>query len=175
MHPRTAFRSLTLLLCAAALCASLSAQTERTITITIRMLDARTGKLIAASNYLVRIDHDQTVHANWVTQNEDGSNKLTLPLPARLLTIQGTYDSATELYLNCDATGDKDKTAGHWYEVEKILTAGVAAPNGCAKPRAAAKLSADTKKMMAAKPGEFVFFVRKRNMLEQAEEDFADR
>jgi hypothetical protein len=29
--------------------------------------------------------------------------------------------------------------------------------------------------MMAAQPGEFVFFVRKRNMLEQAKDDFADR
>jgi hypothetical protein len=173
MHSRTAFRSLTLLLCAAALCASLSAQTQRTII--IRMLDGRTGKLIAASNYLVRIDHDQSVHANWVAQSEDGPNKLTMPSTARLLTIQGTYDSAMLLYFNCDAAGDKDKTADHWYEVAKILATGVAAPNACAKPRDAAKLSADAKKMMAAQPGEFVFFVRKRNMLEQAKDDFADR
>ncbi|MFZ1087192.1 MAG: hypothetical protein WAN35_19690 [Terracidiphilus sp.] len=173
MHPRTAFRSLLLLLCAAALSASLSAQTARTIT--VRMLDGRTGKLIVASNFLVRIDHDQTLHADWMTQNEDGTSKLTLPQKAALLTIQGTFDSSTELYLNCDATGGKDKTADHWYEIAKILATGVATANSCAKPHDAAKLTADAKQRMVAKPGEFVLFVRKRSMMEQAQEDFGDR
>ena len=103
---------LTLLLCAAALCGSLSAQTEKTIT--IRMLDSRTGHLIATSDFLVRINHEETVHPNWVRQNEDG-------------------------------TGN-------------ILTSGVAAPNGCSKQTA------------LAKPGEFVFFVRKQNLREQTQD-----
>jgi hypothetical protein len=151
----------------------LSAQTERTIT--IRMLDGRTGKPVAASNFQVRIDHNQTIHANWVTQNEDGSTKLTLPRTAILFTIQGTFDSAEQLYLNCDVAGAKEKQGDRWYEVATILSSGVAAPNGCAKPHDAAKLSPEAKQMMVAKPGEFVFFVRKRNMLEQAQEDFTDR
>jgi hypothetical protein len=166
MHPRTAFRSLLLLLCSAALCGSLSGQTK---TITIRMLDGKTGKLIVASNYLVRIDHDQTVHADWVAQNEDNSGKLTLPRTAALLSIQGTYDSAEQVYVNCDAAGEKNKTSAHWYEITAILATGVAALNGCVKPREAEKLK------IAAKPGEFIFYVRKRNMFEQAKDDFSDR
>jgi len=162
-----------LFLCVVALTASLYAQTERTIT--VRMLDGRTGKLIAASNYQVRIDHNQTVHVNWVTQNEDGSSKLTLPLKASLLSIQGTYDSAEQIYLSCDTTGDKNKQGDHWYDVATILSTGVAAPNSCIKFHEAAKLSMDAKQRMVAKPGEFVFFVRKRNMFEQAQEDFTDR
>jgi hypothetical protein len=167
MHPRTALCSLILLLCVVALCGSLRAQTGPTII--IRMLDAKTGKQIAASNYLVRIDHDQAIHANWVVQAEDGVSKLTLLRTAALLTMQGTYDSAEQIYLNCDAAGDKDKTSAHWYDVAAILATGVAAPNGCVSSREAAKLK------IAAKPGEFIFFVRKRNIFEQAREDFGDR
>ena len=77
---RQIHRVLLLLLCMAAFCAScgsLLAQTQKTIT--LRMMDGKTGKLIATSDFLVRIDHQQTVHANWVTMNEDGTGKLTLP------------------------------------------------------------------------------------------------
>jgi hypothetical protein len=133
------------------------------------MLDSKTGKLIVASNYLVRINHDQTVHANWVAQNDDGSGKLTLPRTAALLSIQGTYDTAEQIYLNCDAAGEKDKTGDHWYDLATILATGIAAPNGCVKPREAAKLK------ITVKPGEFIFFVRKRSMFEQTREDFSDR
>jgi hypothetical protein len=167
-----AFRSFLLLLSAVALCGSLCAQSERTIT--IRMIDGKTGKLIEASNYQVRIDHDQTVHANWVAQNEDGSGKLTLPRTAQLLTIQGTFDSAEQIYLNCDAAGEKGKTA-RWYDIAEILAKGVVAPNECITPRKAVKPKIAAKLKMEAKPGEFIFFVRKRNMLEQAQEEFADR
>ncbi len=166
MHPRTLFRSLTLLLCAAALCASVGAQTA---TITIRMLDGKSGKLISTSNYLVSVDHNPAVHADWVTLNEDGSGKLTVPRTALQLQIQGTYDSAEQIYLSCDAAGEKDKAAAHWYGIAAILATGIVAPNGCVKPREAAKLK------IAAKPGEFIFYVRKRNMLEQAKDDFEDR
>ena len=167
MYSRTAFRFLIFLLCIAALCGAIGAQAQRTIV--IRMIDGKTGKLIEASNYLVRVDRDQTVHANWVTQNEDGTNKLTLPQTATLLAIQGTYDNSMLLYLNCDSAGEKDKTVDHWYEISAILATGLAAPNACLKPRDAAKFK------IAAKPGEFIFFVRKKNMLEQAKDDFADR
>jgi hypothetical protein len=156
-----------LMLCATALCGLLRAQTDRAIT--IRMIDGKTGKLIVASNYLVRIDHIPAVHANWVVQNEDGSGKLTLPRTAALLSIQGTYDKAEELYSNCDAAHDKDKTVDYWYDLATILASGVAAPNNCVKPREADKLK------VAVKPGEFIFYVRKKNMFEQAREDFSDR
>jgi len=167
MHPRTAFRSLLFLLCAIALCVSASAQTATTIT--IRLLDGKTGKLIVASNFLVRIDHDQTVHANWVTQNDDGSNKLTLPKNATLLTFQATYDSAEQIYISCDASAEKNKVGDHWYDVATILSTGIAAPDECVKPREVAKFK------IVVKPGELVFFVRRRTLIEQAREDFSDR
>ena len=81
MH-RLAHRSLALLACMAAFCGCMTAQSR---TVTVRMMDAKSGKLIETSSFLVRINHDTTAHANWVVQNEDGSGKLTLPaggLPA---------------------------------------------------------------------------------------------
>ena len=69
------YRVLALLLCMAASCGCLCAQADQTIT--LRMLDARTGKLIETSYFLVRINHEETVHANWVLQNQNGTGKLT--------------------------------------------------------------------------------------------------
>ena len=147
---------LTLLLCAAALCGSLSAQTEKTIT--IRMLDSRTGHLIATSDFLVRINHEETVHPNWVRQNEDGTGKLTVPQNATVLSAQAKYSIGFDIYVNCDSTKDKEIQVARWYAVSDILTSGVVAPNGCSKQTA------------LAKPGEFVFFVRKQNWREQAQD-----
>ena len=149
--------------CLAAFCGCLCAQTGKTIT--VRMLNGKTGKLIATSNFLVRIDHEQTVHADWVVQNEDGTGKLTLPGSAAALSIKATYDGAMYVYVNCDAATGKGNPTDRWYGVSEILTSGVVAANGCVKPKDAAKLK------FVAKPGEFVFFVRKLNPLEQIEED----
>ena len=123
-----------LLLCLAALCGPARAQTDKTIT--IRMLDSKTGLLISTSNFLVRINHLEQVHGNWVKQNEDGTGRLTLPADAEVVSIRATYDSATLTYVNCDADKDRgsaDHAASpdHWYPVADILTSGVVAPNGC--------------------------------------------
>jgi hypothetical protein len=157
-------RVLFVLLCVAALCALVGAQAQKTIT--IRMLDSRTGKLIATSAYLVRVDQEQTVHANWVTQNEDGTGRLTVPSNAAALSVRATYDSTTRYYFNCDTNkdqGSSDRGAGldRWYKVSDILELGVVAPNGCGGKKVPDKLQ------VVAKPGEFVFFVRKLNALEQ--------
>jgi hypothetical protein len=48
-----------------------------------------------------------------------------------------------------------------WYKISDILTLGVVAPNGCGGKKVADKLQ------VIAKPGEFVFFVRKLNAREQ--------
>jgi hypothetical protein len=165
MIPRT-YRNLALLFCMAVFCGSLLAQTGKTIT--LRMMDGKTGKLIETSHFMVRVDHQETVHADWVVQNENGTGKLTLPKGASLLLIQATYDSATQIYVNCDATSQKEDPIGHWYSIAEILASGVVAPNGCVRPKEAAKLKP------AAKPGEFVFFVRTRNWREQAQ-DFSSR
>jgi hypothetical protein len=152
---RRTYCILALFVCIAALCGTVRAQAVKPII--IKMLDGRTGKLVATTGFMVRINHEETVHANWVVQNEDGTGTLTLPLDASILTIQGTYDSSMEVYLNCDA-GAKTETSDHWYTVSDILATGVVAPNGCGKQKA------------AAKPGEFVFYVRRQNWRELMKE-----
>jgi len=147
---------LTLLLCAAVLCGSQPAPTEKTIT--IRLLDSRTGHLIATAHFLIRINHEQTEHGNWVRENDDGTGNLTVPQNASVLSAQAKYALGTELYVNCDSAKDKDFPVARWYAVSDILTSGVAAPNGCSKRTA------------LAKPGEFVFFVRKQNWREQTQD-----
>jgi hypothetical protein len=153
-----------LLVCLVALCGSLCAQTEKTIT--VRMLDSRTGLLISTSHFLVRVNHLETVHGDWVQQNEDGTGKLTLPADADVFSIHATYDSATLVYANCDA--DKDRgSAEHaaspdrWYAVASVLASGIVAPNGCVGKKVPEKLQ------VIAKPGEFVFFVRPLNSVER--------
>lgn len=153
--------------CLAAFCGSAYGQSEKTIT--IRMLDSKTGLLIASSNFLVRINHQEAAHGDWVHQNEDGSGNLTLPADADVISIHATYDSATLIYANCDA--DKDHgSAEHaaspdrWYSIATILASGVVAPNGCIGKKVPEKLQ------VVAKPGEFVFFVRPLNSAERFRE-----
>lgn len=152
-----------LLVLLAAVSAPASAETEQTIT--IRMLDTRTGLLIASSNYLVRVNHQTEEHGNWVKKNEDGSGSLTLPAEADVLTVHATYESATLTYVNCDS--DKDRGSAdhapfpvHWYPVAAILSTGVVAPNNCVGKKIPEKLQ------VVAKPGEYVFFVRPMNWRE---------
>jgi hypothetical protein len=143
----------------ACLCGGIFAQTATTIT--IRVLDGKTGKPLPASGYLVRVDHEQTEHANWVVQNDDGTGKLTLPAGASLLSIRATYDNSMLTYVNCDATTGNGPPADHWYSVSEILASGIVALNGCRKPSDADRIKP------AAKPGEFVLMVRKMSTREQ--------
>jgi hypothetical protein len=133
--------------------------------ITLRMTDWRTGRLIATTDFLVQINHQQTEHADWVKLNDDGSGKLTLPPDATLIFIQGKYDSSLSLYVNCDSEkktkvptfnvpGDQ-----HWYSVDDILKSGIVAHNGCGRGK-------DDPKFVP-KAGEFVFFVRKESWREE--------
>lgn len=130
-------------------------QAPATKTITLRMIDAKTGQMIPTSDFLIRIDHQEDQHGNWVKQNEDGSGKLTLPANALIVAVDGKYNSDTMLYVNCDSVRDKPEPVVHWYTLSDILATGVAAPNECSKHTA------------VAKPGEFVFYVRQRNWREQ--------
>ncbi len=157
---RRTYRGLTLLFAMAALCGSLLAQSEKTIS--IRILDSKTGQPVEASGFQVRVDHEQAIHVNWVEQNEDGTNKLAVPAGASLLSIRGTYDDSTQVYVNCDAIDGKAKPVDRWYEVSEILISGVVAPNHCGKASDAAKV-----KPPVAKPGEFVFLVRRMTTVEQ--------
>ncbi len=150
-------------MCMAAFGGLLCAQTGKTIT--LRMLDGKSGKLITTSTFLVRVDHETTVHADWVAPNEDGTSKLTVPRSASLLSIRGTYDSSMQIYVNCDSASEKTNPIDRWYSIAEILSVGITAPNSCVKPAEAAKLK------LTAKPGEFVFFVRKLNWREQMREN----
>ena len=141
------------LLCATVLCAGIHAQSENTIH--IRLLDGKTGLPLKASNYLVRIDHHDTPHNDWVHMDDDGTVTVTLPSDAREIAIKATYDFSTQTYINCDAAKETDKERDLWYPLAQIMQSGVVAPNECSLTH------------YTAKPGEFVFFVRKRTWREQ--------
>jgi hypothetical protein len=133
------------------------------------MLDGKSGKLIATSNFLVRIDHQQTVHGNWVVKNENGTGKLTVPGDATLLSVHATYDSAYSVYANCDVNKDSGSSVqgpalDRWYQISDILATGVMAPNNCVGKKAS------NHPQVFAIPGEFVFYVRRLNMMEQFHE-----
>jgi len=164
---RLTHRALYLLLCMAAFCGVLDVQSPKTIT--LRMIDGKSGRLISTTDFLVRVDHQETVHANWVTMNDDGTGKLTVPGEASLLSIRASYDGATSLFVNCDSNNDYKATnqgyvRDRWYSVSDILAKGIVAPNDCIGKKVPEKLQ------IFAKPGEFVFFVRRMN----AREEFKD-
>jgi hypothetical protein len=112
------------------------------------------------SNLVVRIDHLDAVHNDWLQLNDDGTGKVSAPAGASFLSIQATYDSSTEIYVNCDAGMEKNTGTLHWYSIADILKSGVAMPNECYK----AKYAEATR--VTPKPGQFVLFVRKTNWRE---------
>jgi hypothetical protein len=157
-------RVLFLMLLTGLLCCTLDAQAPQKIT--VRMLDSKTGLLIASSNFLVRVDHNQEAHGDWIVKNEDGTGSLSVPSGAQLISIHATYESATYTYANCDV--DKDRASSshaarieRWYPVSAIQTAGLVAPNDCGGKKVPEKLQ------VIAKPGEFVFFVRPETSIEK--------
>ena len=54
-------------------------QAQSSQSVSIRLLDGKTGLSVKASNFLVRVDHQQLEHGDWVKKNEDGTGALTLP------------------------------------------------------------------------------------------------
>lgn len=151
-----AIRALLKLAFVTAFCVSLHAQTTHTIS--IRLLDGKTGLPVKASNFLVRIDRHDTVHNEWVKIDDDGSVIVTLPAGAGEISVKATYDMGMTTYINCDAAKETDKERNIWYPIPVILKTGAVAPNECGKTD------------FAAKPGEFVFFVRKRDWRDHPED-----
>jgi hypothetical protein len=134
--------------------------------ITLRMIDGRTGKPIATSDFIVRINHQKAPHNNWVEENEDGTAKVTLPADAESISIHATYDTTMQTYVNCDSTAARTSAGqpaplDHWYSVADILSSGTVAPNNCIGKKVPDKLQ------VVAGPGQFIFFVRKLNSTEQ--------
>ena len=156
-HPSVARAFLALAL-AVTLSGALHAQSAKTITVLV--LDAKTGQPVVPSNLLVRIDHLNAVHKDWLQLNDDGVGSVSVPAGASFLSIQATYESSTEIYVNCDAGMEKDTSTLHWYSIGDIQKSGVAMPNECYK----GKYAEATR--VAPKPGQFVLFVRKTNWRE---------
>lgn len=138
------------------------AQTANTVT--LRLLDGKTGRRVVPTGILVRANHDATDHGNWAKQNDDGTAQIKLPESASVILIHATYDNSMEYLVNCDGPKQADTPAELWYPVSGILATGLVAANGCLKPKAAEKLK------VTAKPGEFVLFVRKLGWREQSQE-----
>jgi hypothetical protein len=143
---------------AAALCTFLHAQSTRTIT--VLMLDGKTGKPIIPSNFIVRLDHLDAGRNELLQLGDDGIGTITVPGGASFLSIQGTYNKSTDIYINCDAGMEKDTRTLHWYAIPEILSTGVVAPNECYKGKYAEATHTDPK------PGQFVLFVRANNWRE---------
>ncbi len=151
----TAFRNFAIL-CLILLAASLHSQDASSIS--IRLLDGKTGLPVKASNFLVRVDHNDTVHPDWVKINDDGSVSVTLPEDAKEISVKATYGMGMDTYVNCDAARESDKERNIWYSIATILSTGIVAPDECAKTA------------FKPKPGEFLFFVRKRSWHDNLEQ-----
>ena len=141
--------TLTLIAWAIAACACLEAQDGNTIT--VKLLEGKNGEAVTPSNIVVRIDRQDEAHNEWVRMNDDGTAVVTIPVDAKQISVQATYDSSMETFVNCDAAKEKERYTPHWYAIADILKAGMVTPNECGKTRT------------SAKPGEFIFFVRKRD------------
>lgn len=146
--------------CAGVVCLALAAQAEKQIS--VKVLDGKTGEKVSPDNVEVRINRLQATHIEWVKLNDDGTVLLTLPDTATAVFVRATYANSTEYYVNCDMAKQKDTSADNWYPVADILTAGLAIPNDCVRPKFADKVKVEPK------PGEFVLFVRKRNWKEES-------
>ncbi len=149
------FRYCLAFFCAAVLCAAMHAQDANTVH--IRLLDGKTGLTIHADNYMVRVDGEETVHNEWVHINDDGTVDVTLPPNVEQIAVAATYNMSMDTYINCAIAKESDKERNVWYPIAKILQSGLVAPNECSKTH------------YTAKPGEFVFFVRKRSWREPEE------
>ncbi len=117
-----AIRALAKIACVTAFCVSLHAQTVNTIS--IRLLDGKTGLPVKASNFLVKVDHHDTEHNEWVRMNDDGTVMVTVPADAKELSVKATYNESMDTYINCDAAKENDRERDIWYPISDILKSG---------------------------------------------------
>jgi|SRR5215831_17695536 len=143
---------------AIALCGTLHAESDKTIT--LKIFDGKTRKTLVPTGYQVRVDHQQALHPDWVKQNEDGTATLTIPEGTHEIALHLAYDDSMEIYVGCDA--DKNAFGDVWYLVPQIMEKGFVAADGCAKAKENGKYKT------TAAPGELILFVRERNFKEKA-------
>jgi hypothetical protein len=125
--------------------------------ISVRILDGRTGKPVTPDNVLVRVDHHDSLHMEWLKMVDDGTIAVSPAAGASLLSLQGTYNASMMIYINCDAGMDPNTDKLYWYSISEILAKGMVTPDKCYKGKFDGKFN------VTAKPGEFVFFVRPRD------------
>jgi hypothetical protein len=150
-----ATRGAALLACALLFSSLAAAQSGPTIT--IRILDGKTGEPINPTNLLIRVDHKDEPYNEGLKLNGADPATAVLPPSATLLSVQGAYSESMDLYVNCDADMGKSEGPLRWYLIADILKTGMVAPDQCYKGRYAGRMH------ITVKPGEFVFFVRTHN------------
>ena len=129
-----------------------SAQERKTITII--MVDGKTGKPIKPDNYIIRFDYHDATRNEVLRLDDEGVGTVYLPVESKMIAVQGTYHASMNIYVNCDAAMQKDISTVHWYNLADILKTGTVTPNECFK----GKFAAATR--LEPKPGTFVFYVR---------------
>ena len=135
---------------------------DRTKTITVKVYDGKNGHPLVPTGFQVYVDHQSTMHGDWVKQNDDGTADLTVPTETSAVALHLAYDNSMELYVNCDA--DRNEFGDVWYSVPQIMTKGFVSANSCGKAKA------NEKYKTTAAPGELILFVRERNWKERAKE-----
>jgi len=135
---------------------NLPAQTAPSIT--IRILDGKTGEPISPSNFILRFNHRDEPDNTGLVFNGGEVATATLPANATVISVEGSYGSnTTEVYINCDSDTARDPGVTQWYSIADILKSGMVTPNHCYKDKYEHRFS------IAPKPGEFVFYVRTHN------------
>ncbi|HVZ83294.1 MAG TPA: hypothetical protein VG893_06430 [Terracidiphilus sp.] len=135
-----------------------------TQTITVQVVDGRTGDKLTPDNIEIRADRDRTVHTEWVKLNGDGTATVTLPAKVTAISVHASYDNSTEYYINCDVSRQKDVSQDTWFPVTDVLSQGLVMPSECGRARNAKDMKIE------AKPGEFVLLVRKRGLMDRVGE-----
>jgi hypothetical protein len=153
-----------LILLTGAFLLSAQAPKNKPVTVTVRIFDGHSGERIVPDNVQVRVDRLSAAHIEWVQLADDGTATLTLPASTTSISVHGTYADSTEYYVNCDVSKQRNSARDAWYPLATVLSEGLVMPNECDKARNTRDLKFE------AKPGEFVIFVRKRNLRDRAEE-----
>jgi hypothetical protein len=156
------FSGTLLLLSMIILCGTLRAQNDRTIS--VHMLDSKTGQPISTSEIDVRVrataisTQAKDIPPVYIRPNREGVGVATFPADASDIRAYALYGKANWSYVNCDSIKDQGSAQEHWYSISEILATGIAPPNFCSNRK------------VAVKPGEFVFFVRPMTFLEKMHE-----
>jgi hypothetical protein len=123
-------------------------------TVTIRILDGKTGQPINPSNLLIHLDHRDEPSNEGLKVNGDYTSTAVLPPGGKLLAVEGAYNASMEVYVNCDTDTGKDSGTLKWYSIADILKTGIVTDNLCYRGKYQRKFK------VSPVPGEFVFFVR---------------